>query len=214
MWHEFCHPIVMFVCKNGTNCFLNTLKLEFSCNLSTNSKEVYLCILLVYPRKWYAMFVHENYTPIFYDQRSCQIYLAIIQICSRTYPRNICLHHISITYLIIWIFNQRLSRLNRNLWFTYESVGICPTSSTVDHCRLLAGVAMTKVNIEPALSYNDPTRVQGSRLAEIAPVVPMRAPRLQLSPCDLNPSQEISAVMSGCEMLVYHRDRLSSPIKF
>ena len=31
-----------------------------------------------------------------------------------------------------------------------------PTSSTVYRFRLLAGVAVTKVNIEPALPYNEP----------------------------------------------------------
>ena len=111
MWHEFCHPIVMFVCKNGTNCFLNTLKLEFSCYLSTNSKEVYLCILLVYPRKWYAMFVHENYTFVFrssitmilrpdftviHTSLECTWYLYIIVF----YALIICLpYHCSIRFL-------------------------------------------------------------------------------------------------------------------
>ena len=37
----------------------------------TDSKEVYLCILRIYPHKLYAMLEHGNYTEILYDVYEC-----------------------------------------------------------------------------------------------------------------------------------------------
>ena len=56
------------------------------------------------------------------------------------------------------ICNQCTPRLSRHLhvWFTYETGGIFPTSSAVARSRFLAGVAITNINMQLALPYNEP----------------------------------------------------------
>ena len=53
------------------------------------------------------------------------------------------------------ICNQCTSCLSRYLWFTYESVGIFPTSSAVARSRFLAGVAITNISMQLALLYSE-----------------------------------------------------------
>ena len=54
------------------------------------------------------------------------------------------------------ICNQYTPCLSRYLWFTYESGGIFPTSSAVARSWFLVGVAITNINLQLALPYNEP----------------------------------------------------------